>query len=269
MAYTSAPTASETGGTAIAEVFRQVWKRLAHKQWLIFYPLALAIINTLAFLAVYSAAGGTLRWSTFFAANYAGQRWQFIADHFISGLAFTPGLAIAVLVGLAACVFSAMLRAPLFRAIAGYNYPLTPRSWEETGRLSLYFVVYYLALVVLPFAVPANSAFRVAVGWIALVISLFLVYADYVIVFENMAFIPAIRRSARLLARRWPPALAMLVIWWLISMGLDALYSRYYTSADGVFLLIPLSEILVFSFISLLFDLLFIFLYEHVRQAGR
>ena len=124
-------------------------------------------------------------------------------------------------------------------------------------------------LVALPFAVPANSAFRVAVGWIALVISLFLIYADYVIVFEGMAFIPAIRRSARLLTRRWPPALAILVVWWLINLGLDTLYSRYYANAEGVFLLIPLSEILVFSFFSLLFDLLFIFLYEHVRQAGR
>ena len=250
-------------------MLRQVWKRLAHKQWLIFYPLALAVINTLAFLAVYSAAGGELRWSKFFAANYAGQRWQFIADHFISGFSFTPALAIAVLVGLAACVFSAMLRAPLFRAIAGYNYPLTPKTWDETGRLSLYYVVYFLVLVVLPFAVPANTAFRVAVGWIALVISLFLIYADYVIVFEKMAFIPAVRRSAQLLARRWPPALAILVAWWLINMGLDALYSRYYANAAGVFLLIPLSEILIFSFFSLLFDLLFIFLYEHVRQSGR
>ncbi len=172
-------------------------------------------------------------------------------------------------VGLAACVFSAMLRAPLFRAIAGYDYPLTPKSWDETARLSLFYVVFYLVLVVLPFAVPASSAFRVAVGWIALVISLFLIYADYIIVFEDMAFIPAIRRSAQLLARRWPPALGILVIWWFIDLGFNALYSRYYTSAEGVFLLIPLSEILVFSFFSLLLDLLLIFLYEHVRQAGR
>jgi hypothetical protein len=242
---------------------------LAHKQWLIFYPLALAIINTLAFLAVYSAVGGNLSWGTFFTTSNAGRRWEFIADHFISGLSLTPALAIAAFVGLAACVFSAMLRAPLFRAIAGHNYPLAPKSWEETGRLALFYVAYYLVLVVLPFAVPANSAFRVAVGWIALVVSLFLVYADYLIVFEGLAFVPAIRRSAQLLARRWPPAVAILIIWWLINLGLDALYSGYYANAEGVLLLVPLSEILIFSFFSLLFDLLFIFLYEHVRQAGR
>ena len=100
-------------------------------------------------------------------------------------------------------------------------------------------------------------------------ISLFLIYADYVIVFEDVAFIPALRRSARLLVRRWPPALGIIVIWWLINLGLDTLYSHYYEGAQGVFLLVPLSEILVFSFFSLLFDLLLIFLYEHVRQAGR
>ena len=59
IAYTSGLTASDWGGATIAEVLRQVWKRLAHKQWLIFYPLALAIINTLAFVAVYGAAGSS------------------------------------------------------------------------------------------------------------------------------------------------------------------------------------------------------------------
>jgi ABC-type multidrug transport system fused ATPase/permease subunit len=253
----------------IAEVLRQVWKRLAHKQWLIFYSLALAIINTLAFLAVYSAAGGALQWSRFFATNYAGQRWQFIADRFIDGLSFTPALGIAVFVGLAACVFAAMLRAPLFRAIVGYGYPLTPRSWEETARLALFYLVFYLILVVLPFVVPAASAFRTAIAWIALVVNLFLIYTDYVIVFEGVTLIPAIRRSARLLARRWPPALALFVVWWIINLGLDSLYSRYYEGREGVFLLIPLSQVLVFSFFSLLFDLLFIFLYERARQSGR
>lgn len=242
---------------------------MAHKQWLIFYPLALAVIDTLAFLAVYSAAGGEIRWSAFFAANYPGERWQFLGEHFISGFSFTPALAVAVFVGLAVCVFSAMLRAPLFRAIAGSGYPLSPRSWEETGRLSLYYVVFYLVLAALPLALPANTALRPAAGWIALVISLFLVYTDYVIVFEDLAFIPAIRRSARLLARRWPPALVLFIIYFAITQGLASLYARYYEAASGVFLLIPLSEILVFSFLSLLFDLLYIFLYEHVRNAGR
>lgn len=254
---------------AIADVLRRVWRSLAHKQWLIFYSLALAIINTLAFLAVYSAAGGVLDWSEFFAANFAGQRWQFIADHFISGFSFTPALAIAVFAGLAACVFAAMLRAPLFRAIVGRGYPLAPRSWEETARLALFYVVFYLILVALPFAVPAGSAFRTVVAWIALVVNLFLIYTDYVIVFEGITFIPAIRRSARLLARRWQPALAIFVVWWIVSLSLDTLYGRYYETAEGVFLLIPLSQVLVFSFFSLLFDLLFVFLYEHVRQAGR
>ena len=69
-----------------------------------------------------------------------------------------PGPGVAVFVGLAVCVFTAMLRAPLFRAIAGPGYPLTPRSWEEAGRLSLFYVFYNLVLLVLPLAAPAGTA---------------------------------------------------------------------------------------------------------------
>jgi hypothetical protein len=236
---------------------------------LIFYPLALAIINTLAFLAVYSAAGGEIQWSQFFTAKNVAQHWQFVADHFITGFSFTPALAVAVFVGLAACVFAAMLRAPLFRAIAGPGYPLTPRSWDETGRLALFYVFSYLVLAILPYAVPADTGLRTAAQLFALVVSLFIIYADYIIVFEDLAFLPAIRRSARLMSRHWPPALIIFAIFWLVLTGIGELYARYYAAAEGVFLLIPLSEILVFSFFSLLFDLLFIFLYEHVRNTGR
>jgi hypothetical protein len=246
---------------------RQVWKRLAHKQWLIFYPLALAVINTLAFLAVYGAAGGELTWGRFFTTNF--DRWLFVRDQFVSGFSFTPALGVAVFSGLAACTFAAMLRAPLFRAIAGPGYPLTPRTWEETGRLTLFYVFYNLVLIVLPLAAPADSALAQGVGWLALIVSLFLVYTDYIIVFEGLAFLPALRRSARLLSRRWPPVLVIFVILWFVTLGIRQLYGHYYDGAEGVFLLIPLTEILVWSFISLLMDLLFIFVYEHVRNSGR
>ena len=134
MAYFGPNGVRDEGGTTIAEVLRQVWKRLAHKQWLIFYPLALAIINTLAFLAVYSAAGGDLqlehRSSPPTSPALAVRR----ATTSSPASRSRPALAVAVFVGLAACVFTAMLRAPLFRAIAGPGYPLTPRSWEETAQ---------------------------------------------------------------------------------------------------------------------------------------
>ena len=251
----------------IAEVMRQVGRRLVHKQWLIFYPLALAIINTLGFLAVYGAAGRELDWRQFFAAHF--DRWQFVREHFISGFSFTPALGVAVFAGLAVCVFAAMLRAPLFRAIAGRGYPLAPRSWEETARLTLFYVIFNLVLVVLPLTAPSGSALEQLVGWAALVVNLFVVYADYVIVFEGLNVLPAIRRSVRLLMRRWPPVLLIFVVLWLIARGLSELYSRYYAGAAGVSILVPLSEILVWSFISLLFDLLLIFLYDHVRNSPR
>jgi hypothetical protein len=265
IAYTSGLTAFNCGGATIAEVLRQAWKRLVHKQWLIFYPLALAIINTLAFLAVYSAAGGQLQWSTFFSTNF--ERWQFVRAQFFNGFSFTPALGIAVLAGLALCVFTAMLRAPLFRAIVGPGYPLAPRSWEETGRLSLFYVFYYLILLVLPLAAPTGTVVDQAVLMVTLVIALLLVYTDYVIVFEGLAFVPAMRRSVRLVSRRWPPALLIFAALWLVTLGISHLYSLYYQGAEGVFLLVPFSEILVWSFISLVLDLLFIFLYEQVRNS--
>jgi hypothetical protein len=246
-------------------VLRQAWERLVHKQWLIFYPLALAIINMLAFLAVYSAASGDLHWSSFFSAKF--DRSQFLRDHFFTGFSFTPGLGVAVFVGLALCVFAAMLRAPLFRAIAGPGYPLTPRTWEETGRLSLFYVFYYLVVIVLPLAAPSGTALEQVAVVAALVVALLLVYCDYVIVFENLAFLPAIRRSVRLLSRRWRPVLLIFVLLQLVALGLDRLYGLYYDGAEGVFLLVPLSEILVWSFIGLVIDLLLIFLYDQVRST--
>jgi hypothetical protein len=265
IAYTSGLTASDWGGATIAEVLRQAGKRLVHKQWLIFYPLALAVINTLAFLAVYGAAGADLQWSTFFVANF--DRWQFVRDQFFNGFSFTPALGVAVFVGLAVCLFTAMLKAPLFRAIAGPGYPLTPRSWEETGRLSLFYVFFYLVVVVLPLAAPFGTALGQVAQMAALVITLLLVYADYVIVFEGLTFLPALRRSVRLLSRRWPPVLLIFVVLYFVVLGLNRVYSLYYQGAEGVFLLVPLSEILVWSFVSLVLDLVFIFLYEQVRNS--
>jgi hypothetical protein len=246
---------------------RQVWRRLAHKQWLIFYSLALAVINTLAFLAVYGAAGSELDWRQFFAANF--DRGPFLHDHFVSGLSFTPALGVAVFAGLAVCVFSAMLRAPLFRAIVGRGYPLTPRSWDETGRLALFYVFFYLVLVILPVAVSTGTSLDQVVGWAAIIVNLLIVYADYVIVFEGLAFLPAVRRAVRLLSHLWPPVLAIFAIWLVVTLGLNELYGRYYAGAEGVSLVIPLSEILVRSFISLLFDVAFVSLYEQVRNSGR
>jgi hypothetical protein len=246
---------------------RQVWRRLAHKQWLILYPLALSVVNILAFLAVYSAAGGVLRWSKFFATDF--DRWGYVRDHFISGFSFTPALAVAVFVGLAACLFAAMLRAPFFRAIAGPGYPLAPRSWEETGRLTLYYVVANLVFAVLPSALPKSAGLGSAAALaVASFIKVIVVFADYVIVFEGLAFIPALRRSARLVSRRWAPVLLGFIVAWILWKGVALAYGRYYQNAEGASLLVPLSQVLIMSIISLVLDIYFIFLYEYVRNTG-
>ena len=127
---------------------------------------------------------------------------------------------------------------------------------------------FYLVVLILPQAVPLGTAVEQVIQVAALVVALLLVYADYVIVFEGLSVIPALRRSVRLLSKRWPPVLLIFVILQLVVLTLNRLYGLYYENAEGVSLLVPLSEILVWSFISLALDLLFIFLYEQVRNSS-
>jgi hypothetical protein len=243
---------------------RHAWNRLVRKQWLIFYPLALAVINAIAFLAVYAASDRALRWSEFFAANF--DRWQYARDHLLAGFAFTPALAAAIFAGLAVCGFTAMIRAPLFRAIVGPDYPLAPRRWREAGRLSLFYVFANLVLWVLPLVVPAGSVIEQLVAVLALVVAILIAFTDYVIVFEDSAFLPALRRSVRLLRRRWVTVVVIFTVMQLVYAALHRLYNLYYQGADGVSILLPLSQILVESFVTLLVDLVLIFLYEQVSR---
>jgi hypothetical protein len=233
---------------------------------LIVYPLALAVINTIAFLAVYAANGESLRWSTFVAANF--DRWQYVRDHFFTGFSFSPALAVAVFVGLAVCALAAMIRAPYFRAIAGLGYPLAPRSWEETGRLSIFYLFANLVVWTLPLAVPANTALEQLVAGAVLVVAILIVFADYAIVFEQLAFFPALRRSVQLLGRRWATVVIIFVVLQVVYFGLHSLYDLYYQKASGVFILLPLSQILVESFVILFVDLVLIFLYEQIRRQS-
>ena len=137
-------------GAAILEVLRQTWGRLIHKQWLLFYPLVLGVIGTIAFVAVYASTGRPLTWTTFFKANF--QRWEFVKDNFVSGFDFTAALGVGVAVGLGLCLLTAMIRAPYFRAIAGPGYPLAPRNSREAARLTLFYVFSNAVVWVLPFA---------------------------------------------------------------------------------------------------------------------
>jgi hypothetical protein len=252
-----------TGGTTIGEVLRRAWDRLIHKQWLILYPLLLAVINTLAFLAIYTATSETVGWNSFFVADF--DRWQFLKDHFITRLTLTPALGVAVFEGLAVCAFSAFIRAPYFRAIAGPSYPITPRSRIEAGRLAIFYLFANLIIWIMPLATPGNTAGSELIAVTVLVVSILLVFADYVIVFEGLPFLSAIRRSIRLLVRRWGAVIVVFVLLHLVYLGLYRLYDLYYQNASGVSLILPLSQILVESLLVLAIDLVLISLYQQIR----
>ena len=252
-------------GAAILEVLRQTWGRLIHKQWLLFYPLALGVIGTIAFVAVYASSGRPLTWTTFFQANF--QRWEFVKDNYVSGFDFTPALGVAVAVGLGLCLLTAMIRAPYFRAIAGPGYPLAPRNSREAARLTLFYVFSSLVVWVLPFAGSSGSIIEQLVAFVVLVIAIIIVFADYVIVFEDVGFVTGLRRSLHLLVRRWVPVVVIFIVLQLLYFGLHELYSFYYDNADGVLIVLPLVQIVVDAFMVLLVDLLLIFLYEQARKS--
>lgn len=251
---------------SIGEVLRQAWSRLIRKQWLILYPLALAVIDTLAFLAAYAAGGEPLRWNTFFTADF--ERWSYVRENLVEGFSFGPALAVAVIAGLAVCVFSAMIRAPLFRAIAGSGYPLAARNWQEVARLSLFYMFANLVVWVMPLVAPAGTVLEQLAAIVALAVALLIVFADYVIVYEDLPVPAALRRSMRLLARRWPAVLLVFVFVQLVQFGLSRLYHFYYDGTSEVFVLLPLSRILVQSLVVLFVDLVLIFLYEQIRRRS-
>jgi hypothetical protein len=254
------------GGVTIAEVLRHAWSRLIRKQWLILYPLALAIIDTLAFFAIYASNGGAINWTAFFTAN--ASRWEYVQDHFLSGFSFAPSLGVAVFVGLSVCVLSAMIRAPYFHAIAGLGYPLAPRHREEAVRLSLFYVLANLVVWVLPLAVPASSALAQIGAVAVLVVAILIAFVDYIIVFEEMAVLPAIRRSIRLFTRRWVTIVVIFIVIQLLYLGIYRLYDLYYEQATRLFILLPISQILVEAFVVLCIDLVLIFLYEQIRRES-
>ena len=260
------PTRIDLGGASIGEVIRRAWSRLVRKQWLILYPLALAIVNTLAFLAVYAADGGMLRWSAFFRADFA--RAEYVQDHFFAPFSFTPTLAIAVFAGFAACLFAAMIRAPYFRAIAGMSYPLAPRRWEEAANLLLFYLFFFLVTWVVPLTATLEGFAGQLLPMLALVVAILVIFTDYVIVYENLAVLTALRRSVRVLARRWVAVLIIFVFFQLVRWGFQALYELYYRGTGDVFILLPISRVLVDSIVVLLIDLMLIFLYEDTRRSS-
>ncbi|MCL5735209.1 MAG: hypothetical protein M1274_06395 [Actinobacteria bacterium] len=234
---------------------------------MILYPLILGIINSVAFLAVYAADGNRLSWNSFFVANF--YRWDYIRDHFMAHPTWSPDLGVAIFAGLAACLFAAMIRAPYFRAIAGMGYPRAPRNRDEAVRLSIFYVFSNLILTAAPVALPGISVITGIADVVIFVILVLIVFADYIIVFDQLPFLASLRRSARFVWRRWLVVAIVIFVLQFIYYGVFRLYDAYYSTAEGVFILLPLSLLLVQAFLTLVVDLIFIFMYQQTRSGMR
>jgi len=254
------------GGVAIAEVIRRAWGRLIRKQWLILYPLALAVVHTMAFFAVYAASGERISASEFWTLDF--DRWTYLREHLYTNSPSWPLLAAAVVAGLLSCALAGMIRAPFFRAVAGPGYPLGPRKWKEVGNLFLFYLVSYVATRIVPVALPANAVLVQLGSLFATVVALLLVFGDYAIVYEDLGVIAAIRRSVRLLRRRWAVVVLIFLVVQLVWLGLYSLYGLYYGSGVQVFFLLPVSRLLVDALLTLFVDLVLIYLYEDLRRLG-
>lgn len=254
------------GGIKIVEVLRRAWSRLIRKQWLFLYPLTLAVVDILAFFAVYAVTEGRLTWTAFFTTDF--DRWSYIDDQFFSGFSPTPELALTIAAGLVACLLTAMIRAPFFRAIAGSRYPLSPRGGKEGSNLFLMYLFTFLVFRLLPLQLPGEGPLAQVTLLVLVVIGILIVFADYVIVFEDLGFFSALRRSVQLCARRWITVAIIVVVMQLIWYGVDSLYRVFYEQGTTIFVLLPVSRALVESFIVLFFDLVLIFLYEDIRRRS-
>lgn len=247
-------------------MLRHAWSRLIRKQWLFLYPLSLAVIDILAFFAVYAVTRGSLSWSEFFKADF--ERWQYIDDQFFSGFSFTPELAVAIAAGLVACALAAMIRAPFFRAIAGTGYPLAPRRWKEVGGLFGVYLFTSLIFRLLPLPIPDKGPLAQLAVVVHLVIGILIIFADYLVVYEELGFFTALRRSMQLCAHRWVTVVLIFAAVQLVWLGFDSLYGLFYEQGARVFVLLPVSRVLIESFLILFVDLILIYLYEEIRRQS-
>lgn len=252
------------GGGAIAEVLRQAWSRLIRKQWLILYPFALSIASTLTFFALYAAGDGPLTISAFFGADF--DRWLYVRDHFVTGFSWSLGLIAPILAGVAFCGFSAFVQAAFLRAIAGPRYPLAPRKWPDAARLFVFYLLLYAVTWVAPLPGPSDGLSALLVFTLLQVVWLMVTFADYVIVYESAGVMTGLRRSLRLVGLRLGTVIAIYVVLTLVFIGIGSLYALYFNGAARIFVLLPVSRMLVESFVLLFVNLVLVFLYEELRR---
>lgn len=245
---------------------RRTWSCLIRRQWLFLYPLAISITNTLAFFAIYSAEGDQIGWSAFFKASH--DRAQYLHDHFVVAFSFSSRLWIPIASGIGLCLIWAFIQAPFFRAIASSRYPLAPRSWLEVPRLFAFYLVFYLAVYVAPLGAPLEGVLGPIIYVLLLVISILLVFSDYVIVFEHVGPIRAVGRSLKLVSLRVAPVMFVVIGISFLYDLVAWLYDLYYEKATAVFVLLPISELLVATLVTLAAQVLLVFLYEDLRRQS-
>jgi hypothetical protein len=223
-------------------------------------------VSVLTFFAIYAAQGGTLGWSSFFVTYH--DRAKYLHDEFIVAFSFGSELWVPIASGIGFCVIDSLIQAPFFRAIVGHRYPLAPRTWRETTRLFSFYFLLSLITQVAPLAVLSTGALGLVVTIVIVAIGITVVFADYVIVFEDVGLFAAVRRSLRLVQIRAGAVIAVIVavwlVYWLIMWG----YGLYYEPGKRVFFLLPVSQILVETLVSLFATILLVFLYEDLRRQS-
>jgi hypothetical protein len=248
-------------------VLRNAWSRVFRKQLLLVYPLLLGLLGYLSFFAVYSALGGEPSWNEF--ARAAGGRHDFLKDN-LSELT-EPGLPllVALMVAAAVVLLTAAIRAPYYRAIVGMGYPLGPRSWGELGRLSLFFFIYLAIFELVPLLLPSaddGSLWASIIYLVFLVVAALLMFADYVVVFEERGPMDAALRSASLVRRGWMAAVGIFLLGNLILSSVALVYADYYEGSERVFLLFPFTEILINALLFVFFDVFLLYIYRYLAR---
>jgi hypothetical protein len=244
-------------------VLRNAWARLVHKQFLFVYPLVIGVVDAVAFFAVYAALGGPLSWGEFARADFAAG--TYLHAH-LSQLA-RPGLPllVAVAAGVCVCFVSAAVRAPFYRAIAGPSYPTAPRSWHELSRLFVFYLILYPVVRIVPDFFEAGASITVVGGLALLVVSVLVIYIDYAIVLEDLPVLTAVSRNLRLLRRGWASTIFVFLAFALLY---NLVWGFYQSHFDSNFrLLFPISWFLVDTLFALVGDVIFIFLYDHLRRS--
>jgi hypothetical protein len=245
---------------------RRAWSCFVRRQWLFLYPLTLSIVSTLAFFAVYAAQGEPLGWSAFFTTHF--DHWQYVREHFITHFSLGSALWVPIAAGVGFCVICALVQAPFFRAIAGHRYPLTPQSWREAARLFWFYFVLNLVTLGAQLAAPTEGFVVDLVYAAVMVITILVIFTDYVIVFEDVGPFAGLRRSFRLLRHRVFAVIVIVLVLQLLFDGLRWLFSLYYHEGAQVFFLMPVTQILLNTLVQLFATILLIFLYEETRRQS-